>query len=189
MSVVGGPYRPKNCCSALDMDELPALFISRKLRQSAPSMHYEKERFSVLHHPALQGVVRANTYTSFEERTLVAVMEKIAGRRMNPAEQYYLILWTGQNRHLIASNLFNKEFVHYPLFPPLAINYDPGGERMPTDSVEQEDSLKWIKKWSRLHRKGAITTKQLHQALKRWDTLSPEEKWTFRESHLKHQKK
>jgi hypothetical protein len=86
MCVHGKSYWPHHFAAYPELSELAGIFITRPLRQATPPMHYEKQRFSVLHNKALQSVVRMPEFSELDEKILVAFMERVAGRPTNESE-------------------------------------------------------------------------------------------------------
>lgn len=82
-------------------------------------------------------------------------------------------------------NLYHKEYLQYPDVPPIGIFYDPGEQDEPTPPEEEDDAMRYIKKHNRLAKKGVISPAKVMEAIKRWDTLPPEEKMAWRKGHKK----
>lgn len=153
---------------------LPGHFVSREMRHATPLLQYEKQRFSVLHHKALQGTVRTPDFSPLDEKILVAFMERVAGRKTTEIERNLLVWWTTANRRLTAMNLYHKDYYTYPPFVPICIFYDPGEEDPPAE--DDEITLKYYKRMSRKERSGKITPNELIATMRKWDALPLEEK-------------
>lgn len=186
MIVYGFAYWPHHFASFPQLPELAGIFISREFRKTTPTMHYEKQRFSVLQNKALQSIVRTPESSELDIKIFVAFMERVAGRKTNELEQDLLVSWTMTNRRMWISNLINREFLNYPDVPPIGIIYDPGEEdKHPTPREVEADAMRYIKKWSRRAKKGEITSAQLMEAIARWDMMPPEEKLAWHKGHKK----
>ncbi|KAJ3557672.1 hypothetical protein NP233_g11681 [Leucocoprinus birnbaumii] len=185
MIVHGSAYWPRHFASFPRLSELAGIFISRDFRQTIPKMHYEKQRFSILHHKALQSIVRSEEeFQDLDRKILIAFMERVVGRTTNEVERNLLVSWTTVNRRMWISNLLHKEYLGYPSTPPIGIIYDPGEEdEHPTPAEEEADAMRYVKKWNRLAKKGEITSAQLMDAVFRWDTMPPEEKLAWRKGN------
>lgn len=173
----GYPYTPPGGRFPM-IHDFAGFFIDREIRQTTPLLQYEKQRFSVLHNKALQGIVRTPFFSELDKKILIAFMERVGGRKTNDVEQKFLVSWTANNRRMMALNLYHKDYLNFPAVVPVGIVYDPGEESPPRD--DDEEAMRYFKKWTRMERKGAITPKQLMEALLGWDKLPPEEKMAWR---------
>jgi hypothetical protein len=170
-------YQPHHFPGAPEINDVGAFFLTREYRRDTPKLQWETERFSVLQNEELWNTVRTRNFREADTGALISFMDLVTSRPSTRQEQCFLISWTTKHRRMLASNLYHKEYLQYPPTPPVGINYDPGQEeriRPPED--EEEAFITYIRKKTRLARKGKIGADELVENLRAWNTFSPEEK-------------
>ncbi|EAU86142.2 hypothetical protein CC1G_03353 [Coprinopsis cinerea okayama7 len=149
------------------LDAVPAHLVNREFRRLAPSLHYEKERFSVLRDVELGEAVRCSReyLRPQDSRAIVGFMEKVAGRTCSAVEKEITLSWCMHLCEVLHANLEAQEYRNFPLNPSLAIFDDPG--ELDFDTPEEDEQwFRYMVKWNRKQRRGEITAEQLGQVFR-----------------------
>jgi hypothetical protein len=167
-----GPYLMHGLPS---IPNVPAHLVTRDFRRNAPTLHYEQERFSVLHDNGLQeAVAYSRRYLRKPDcDAICSFMERVAGRPCSDIEKHLAMTWAMDHCDILYANIASREYKKFPKEPSVGIAMDPG-EMEPSESREDEAWWKYMTKWNRKQRKGLITSEQLGEAFRIWEKSPPE---------------
>lgn len=155
-----------------ELSFIPAFFYGEENRRLMPITELTgwkpRKRFSILRSSEIPFEMPGfEDYTVQQTNVICSLMDRIAGRKCTTLEKNLLMKFIPNATMVLVLNLQDREYFNFPKQPQLALEKDPG-ELDDLPDTEDKAYEKYLRKWSRLYKRGKVTPERLNKAFRAW---------------------